>query len=263
MPRKSIKFIQNQKNKKKITCLTAYTSSIAKFIDPYVDIILVGDSLGTAIYGMKNTQNVTLDMMRNHGKAVTSISKKAFTIIDMPYKTYTNKKNALKNALSLLKFSKCQSVKLETNFKDIETVKHLVRNKIKVVSHIGVTPQAYKDFNKIRAVGKSLTEQKKILKLAIELEKAGSCIIVLECIKESLSKKISQYLKIPTIGIGASPKCDGQVLVINDILNLSHIENKLRFVKSYTNIKKIIEKATKDYCSDVINNKFPNIKNTY
>ncbi len=263
MLRRSIKFIQNQKNFKKLTCLTAYTASIAKIIDNHVDIILIGDSVGTAIYGMKNTQSVTLDMMMNHGKAVVNSSKKAFTIIDMPYLTYKNKIEALKNAKKLLKFTGCQAVKLEVNYKDIDTIKYLVKNKIKVVSHIGVTPQNFKNFSKIRAVGIKTKEQVKFFNLAIELEKIGSCIIVLECMKESLSKKISFHLKIPTIGIGASLACDGQVLVTNDILKLGYKEKKLRFIKSYTDVKKIIEKATKKYCADVINKKFPNIKNTY
>ena len=263
MLRKSIKSIQKQKNQKKITCLTAYTSTIARIIDSYVDIILIGDSLGTTIYGMKNTQNVTMDMMMNHGRAVVRASNKAFTIIDMPHLTYKDKTQALKNAKKLLKFTKCQSIKIEASFKDINIIKYLVKNKIKVISHIGVTPQKFKNFSKIRAVGKNIKEEEDLFNLAIELEKAGSCLIVLECVKENLSKKISHALKIPTIGIGASLSCDGQVLVTNDIINLNYSEKKLRFIKSYANIKKIIEQATKNYCYDVVNKKFPKIKNTY
>jgi len=220
--RKSIKELTKQKNIKKIIVLTAYTSSISKIIDEYVDIILVGDSLGTAIYGMNNTQGVSLDMMMNHGRAVVKESKNAFTIVDMPYNTYKNKKEALINAKKILKFTKCQSIKLETSYKTIEIVKHLVKNNIKVISHIGVTPQNYKNFNKIRSVGKSDKEKLNIVNLAILLEKAGTSMIVLECMKEKLATEITKKIKIPTIGIGASVKCDGQVLVINDILNLSN-----------------------------------------
>ena len=125
MKRKSIYFLQKLKNKKKIICLTAYTKSIAQIIDNHVDMILIGDSLGTVIYGMKNTQGVTLDMMMNHGKTVFNSSSKAFTIIDMPFNSYNNKKEALTNAKKLLKFSKCQSVKLETNLKTLDIVNHL------------------------------------------------------------------------------------------------------------------------------------------
>ena len=263
MARKSIKFIQNLKNIKKITCLTAYSSSIAKILDRNVDIILVGDSLGTEIYGMPNTQNVTLDMMLNHGKAVVNSTKNSFTVVDMPYKTYENKKEALLNAKKILKFTKCQSIKLETNFQTIEIVRYLKKNKINVISHIGVTPQKYKNFKQIRSVGNNETEKKKLLELAIELEKAGSSIIVLECVKEKIAREISNKLKIPTIGIGASLHCDGQILVIDDILNKEGIKKIPRFVKSYSNINKIIEKSVQNYCKDVIQKKFPKLKNTY
>jgi len=263
MQRRSVKSIQSQKNKKKITCLTASTSSIAKIIDQYVDIILVGDSLGTVIYGMQNTQSVTLEMMKVHGRAVFQSSKKAFTIIDMPYGTYKNKQQALINARKLLNYSKCQSVKLESDGSNVHIIRHLTNNKIKVVSHIGVTPQKYKDFNKIRSVGKNIDEKEKIFKLAKKLEKANSALIVLECIKASLAKKITTDLSIPTIGIGSSINCDGQVLVINDMLNTDITFKKPRFVKSYTKLGSIIEKSVKKYCVDVINKKFPLKKHTY
>ena len=263
MSRILIKSIQQQKNIKKIKCLTAYTASIAKIIDKHVDIILIGDSLGTVIYGMKNTQKVTLDMMKVHGLAVTNSSKKAFTIIDMPFGTYKNKKQALRNCYKLLNYTKCQAVKLETDEKTIEIVKHLTENKIKVVSHIGVTPQKYKNFATIRSVGKNTKEKEKAYALAQELEKANSCLIVLECINADLAKKITAHLTIPTIGIGSSSDCDGQVLVINDLLCTDPSLKKPRFIKSYTKLNTIIENAVKKYCLDVINKKFPLKKNTY
>lgn len=261
--RKSIDELKKQKNIKKIIVLTAYTSSISRIIDKYVDIILVGDSLGTVIYGMNNTQGVTLNMMMEHGKAVVRASKNAFTIVDMPYNTYKNKREALINAKKILKFTKCQSIKLETNFKTIEIVKHLVKNKITVISHIGVTPQNYKNFKKIRSVGKSDREKLDIINLAILLEKAGTSMIVLECMKEKLAKKVTEEIAIPTIGIGASVKCDGQVLVTNDILNLSSELKKPKFVKEYINLEPYIKKAIKNYSVEVLNKKFPKNKNTY
>jgi len=263
MPRTSLKSIQNKKNKKKITCLTAYTASISKIIDKHVDIILVGDSVGTTIYGMKNTQSVSLDMMMNHGQAVFKSSKNAYTIIDMPFHTYRNKKEALSNAKKLLLFSKCQSVKLETDDSNIYIVKYLTSKGIQVVSHIGVTPQKYKNFNTIRSTGKTTLEKEKLFNLAMKLEKAGSCLIVLECINEKLAKKISINLKIPTIGIGASLYCDGQVLVTNDILETTQFIKKPRFIKSYEKLHIAIDSAVKKYCIDVVKKKFPKKKNTY
>jgi len=263
MTRKTIQKIQNQKNKKKITCLTAYTSEIAKIVDEHVDITLIGDSLGTVIYGMKNTQAVTLEMMMEHGRAVSKNCKKSFTIIDMPYKTYENNKQALTNVKKLLNYTKCQAVKIETDEKNIGLVRFLTKNKIKVASHIGVTPQKYKNFSKIRSLGKLPAEKDKIFNLAIKLEEAGTCLIVLECIKEKLASKISKNLKIPTIGIGASKECDGQVLVTDDILGLTDTIKKPKFVKHYANVHSIIKKAIKKYCFEVEQKKFPNIKNVY
>ncbi len=263
MGRITIKEIQRLKEKRKITCLTAYTSSISKIVDKYVDIILVGDSVGTSIYGMKNTQKVTLNMMMNHGRTVYDSSKNAFTIVDMPYQTYRNKKEALANARKLLKYTKCQSVKIETDKNNVGIVNHLKKNNINVVSHIGVTPQKFKNFNKIRAVGSLESEKLKICKLAVDLEEAGTSLIILECIKKDLAKEITKILKIPTIGIGSAVNCDGQVLVINDVLATDKSVKKLRFVKNYCKLDAIIEKAVKRYCYEVKTKKFPKKKNSY
>ena len=263
MTRLNIKNIQAFKKNKKIICLTAYTTSIAKIIDKYVDIILVGDSLGTVIYGMKNTQSVTLSMMKVHGRAVYKSSKKAFTIIDMPFGTFKNKRQALKNARELLKYTNCQSVKIECDTKTVEIIRYLAKKKINVVSHIGVTPQKYKNFNKIRSVGKTLKEQNKIYNLAKDLEKANTCLILLECINAKLAKKITDNLLIPTIGIGSSSDCDGQILVINDILNTDFSFKKPRFVKVYNNLSNLIENSVKKYSREVTTKKFPMKKNTY
>tara|TARA_Y100001970_G_C14235563_1_gene861574 strand:- start:1853 stop:2644 length:792 start_codon:yes stop_codon:yes gene_type:complete len=263
MSRKSITAIQKIKKFGKITCLTAYTSSIAKIVDKHVDIILVGDSLGTALYGMKNTQEVTLGMMMNHGRAVFNSSQQAFTIIDMPYQTYKNKREALINAKKLLKFTRCQSVKIETDKNNVHIVKHLKNNNINVVSHIGITPQKHKNFSKIRSVGNTVLEIQKICKLAVDLEKAGSSLIILECIKANVAKEITKLLSIPTIGIGASVNCDGQVLVINDILETNKSVRKPRFVKNYSKLNVEIENAVKKYCYEVKMKKFPTKKNSY
>ena len=196
MVRYTLSQIQKLKNKRPITCLTAYTSNIAKIVDEHVDVILIGDSLGITIYGMKNTQSVTLDMMKIHGKAVVRSTKKAFTMIDMPFHTYQNKKQALRNVKSLLNFTKCQSVKLEIDKTKVDIVSFLVKNNIKVISHIGIIPQKYKDFSKIKFVGRTTKEKEEVLDLAYRLEDAGSSMLLLECIAGKIAEKITKKLQM-------------------------------------------------------------------
>tara|TARA_Y100001970_G_scaffold279301_1_gene386378 strand:+ start:4239 stop:5030 length:792 start_codon:yes stop_codon:yes gene_type:complete len=252
-----------KKNIEPITCLTAYSKPLAKILDSKVDLILIGDSVGTTLYGMKNTRSVNLDMMKNHGSAVVNNTKKSMTIVDMPYNTYNNKKEALKNVLNILNFTKADFVKIENDRKNIEIVRHLTKNKIKVVSHIGVTPQKFSDFSKIKSVGKNLKEENSLINLAKKLENAGSKIIVLECVSLKVSKKITKELSIPTIGIGSSKYCDGQVLVIDDIISLNPDSKKLKFVKNYINIEKKIIGAVNTFTKEVKNRKFPSKKHTY
>ena len=252
-----------KKNKIPITCLTAYSKPLANILDGKVDLILIGDSVGTTLYGMKNTRGVTLDMMKNHGKAVVKNAKSSMTIVDMPYNTYRNKKEALKNAQELINSTKADFLKIEIDKKNIEIVKHLSDNKIRVVSHIGVTPQKFSDFRKIKSVGKHTNDAKKLLSLAEELERAGSKLIVLECINETVAKKITNTLSIPTIGIGSSKFCDGQVLVIDDILNLNSNIKKPKFIKNFTNVEKSISKAVNIFVKRVKNKKFPLKKHSY
>jgi len=263
MKRLTITDIQRMKNKRPIVCLTSYTKSITLAVDKHVDIILVGDSLGSTIYGMKNTRSVSLDMMKRHGKAVVNASKKSFTIIDMPYKSYLNKRSAYNNACNLLKFTGCQSVKLEINEKNVGIVSYLTKKRIKIISHIGVTPQDYKDFSKIRAVGRTEKEKNNLIDLALKLEEAGSVLLLLECIVKDVAMEITSLVKIPTIGIGSSAYCDGQVLVINDLLGLEENFVKPKFVKSYANLSSIIKNSVKKFSNEVKKGKFPNNKYTY
>ena len=233
MTKLSYKKLLAKKNKIPITCLTAYSKPIANLLDGKVDLILIGDSLGTTLYGMKNTRGVTLDMMKNHGKAVVKNTKLSMTIVDMPYNTYRNKKEALKNAKEIISYTKADFIKIETDQKNIDIVKYLSKNKIKIIAHIGVTPQQFSNFNKIKSVGKKAKDAERLLYLASQLENAGSKFIVLECINQSIAKKITNKLSIPTIGIGASKDCDGQVLVIDDILNFNSNIRKPKFVKNF------------------------------
>ncbi len=263
MPKINYKKLLLKKNSKILTCLTAYSKPLAMILDGRVDLILVGDSVGTTIYGMKNTRSVTLDMMKNHGKAVAKNTKSSMTIVDMPYNTYRTKKEALRNAVEILKYTNADFVKIETSLNNVDIVEHLSKNKIKVVTHIGVTPQKFSDFSKIRSVGKNKRDINSLISLAKKLEDAGSKLIVLECISLKASKLITNKLTIPTIGIGSSKYCDGQVLVIDDILNFNSKNKKAKFVKNYTNIENIIIKAVNRFINEVKNKKFPSSRYSY
>ena len=255
---RNIKNILNKKNKSKLVCLTAYSKNIASILDNHCDIILVGDSLGSVLYNYKSTKEVTLDTMINHSKSVRLGVKKSLMVVDMPFNTYRNPKEALKNAKLVIKKTKCDAVKLEGGKKIVSIVKKLVKNKIPVMGHLGILPQTDKKFT---FKGKKLLERNRILKEAKLLEAAGIFSIVLECIEIKLSKMITNKLTIPTIGIGSSANCDGQVLVIDDLIGLS--ESKFRFVKKYVNMSKIINGAVRKYKLEVLRKQFPKSKHSF
>ena len=254
-----IKNIINKKNKSKIVCLTAYSKNFASILDKHCDIILVGDSLGSVLYNYSSTRQVTLKTMIEHSKSVRKGIKKCTMVVDMPFRTYKNKKEALKNAKYIISKTRCDAVKLEGGKKIIKIVKHLIKNNIQVMGHIGVLPQSEK--GKFRFKGQNVIETNKILKDAKSLMSAGVFAIVLECIEGSLAKKITNLVKIPTIGIGASSGCDGQILVTDDLLGLN--PTNLRFVKKYANLRKIINKSVKLFKKEVLKNIFPKNKNSY
>ena len=237
---KKINKILNKKNKSKVICLTAYSKNVASILDKYCDLVLVGDSLGSVLYNYRSTKEVTLETMINHSKSVRLGVKKSLMVVDMPYNTYRNPKEALKNARLVMKKTKCDAVKLEGGKKIIHIIKSLVRNKIPVMGHLGILPQTEKKFT---YKGKKVSEQNRILKDAKLLERAGIFSVVLECIETKLANKITEQLNIITIGIGSSVNCDGQVLVIDDLIGLS--QSKFRFIKKYANINKIINSAVK------------------
>ena len=258
MKKITIKEILKKKSKVPIVCLTAYTKNIAEVIDKYCDIILVGDSVGMVLYGMKSTKQVTIETMLMHGRTVKNATKRSLVVIDMPYKSYTNKFIAYKNAKKFIKKTKCDAVKLEGGKKIAGTIKYLVKKGIPVMGHVGLLPQ---HSNSFKLKGKNLTEQKQILQDAIEVSKSGVFAIVVECVVENLAKKITEYVSVPTIGIGASKYCDGQILVVNDMLGLSNFS--ARFVKRYSNLNKIINKGIKKYSDDVKLRRFPSSKHVY
>ena len=258
MQKITIKKILQSKNKVPIACLTAYSKNTSKIVDKYADIILVGDSLGMVLYGMKTTKDVKIETMILHAKAVKSVAKRSLVVVDMPYKTYTNKFVAYKNAKKVMKFTNCDAVKLEGGEKISNIIKHLIKNKIPVMGHIGLLPQSTKRF---KVKGRSLIEKKKILKDAIAISDSGVFAIVIECVLESLAKIITKNVPIPTIGIGASKFCDGQILVIDDMLGLG--DSSPKFVKKYANLNKVMKASVKNYVKDVKERRFPNLKNVY
>mgnify|MGYP006112328333 CR=1 FL=1 len=258
MKKVTIKNILNKKNKLPIACLTAYNKNTAKIADKYCDIILVGDSLGMVLYGMKTTRDVKIETMILHAKAVKDASKRSLVVVDMPYKTYTNRFVAYKNAKRVIKSTNCDAIKLEGGVKIANIIKYLVKKKIPVMGHIGLLPQTTKNF---KAKGKNYTQRIKILNDAIEVSNSGAFAVIIECVVESLAKKITKSISIPTIGIGASKFCDGQILVSEDMLGLG--ETFPRFVKRYTNLNKVIEKSVKSYVKDVKNRRFPYSNNVY
>ena len=247
-----------KKNKYKIVSLTAYSKNIATILDNFCDIVLVGDSLGSVLYNYKSTREVSLDTMIEHAKSVRMGIKKSLMVVDMPHNTYRNPNEALKNAKKIILKTKCDAVKLEGGKKIFKIVKNLIKNKIPVMGHLGLLPQSEKTF---KFKGKKISEKNKILNDAKLLETAGVFSIVLECIETSLAKIVTKKIKIPTIGIGASNNCDGQILVIDDLIGLNPIN--FRFVKKYTNIRKQISKAVYNYSKDVRKKKFPLKKHSY
>ena len=262
MKKKLVKIL-NKKFNYPITCLTAYSPSIAKILDGKVDIVLIGDSLGTTLYGMKNSQSVTLNMMKIHGLAVTNNINKSITVIDMPYKTYENKLQALKNAKTLLNFTKAKMIKLEINRRNLPIVKYLSSKNLNVVAHIGGTPQSFVNFKKIKVVGKTKKESQNLLKLALDAEKAGAKAILLECITQETAKKITSSISLPTIGIGSSKYCDGQVLVFDDLIKIDKEQYFPKFVKNYLNFDELASNAVKKFSTDVRQKKFPSKKYSY
>jgi 3-methyl-2-oxobutanoate hydroxymethyltransferase len=256
--KKNILKIVKMKNRRPLVCLTAYSKPIAKILDKHCDLILVGDSLATAMYGMKNTHQISIETMILHGISVKSNLSKALCVIDMPKNTYRNVKEAKKNAKLILNRTKCDAVKMEWNGKNFKIIESVVNYGIPVMGHIGFTPQHYKKF-KVQGVLKN--ERLKLIKDAKENERAGVFSIVVECVASDVAKEITKSLKIPTIGIGASIHCDGQILVTDDMLGLSGFYPK--FVKKFVKLNNIIEKGVQKYNKAVLNRKFPNNQNKF
>ena len=262
MQRKSAKEIKNQKGQNPITCLTAYTSPIARAIDGSVDLMLVGDSLGMVLYDYENTLQVTLNQMIEHAKSVVGGTSKSCVIVDMPFGTYEESADkAFMNAARIMKETNCNGVKLEGGRNIAATIKYLTDSSIPVMGHIGLQPQSVLIDGGYKVRGKEKSDWQKYIDDAKAVEESGAFSVVLEGMTEPLAAEITSILKIPTIGIGASPKCDGQILVTEDMLGLTNVAPK--FVKKYVNLDKTIKAAVNKYVLEVKNRDFPSTEHVY
>jgi 3-methyl-2-oxobutanoate hydroxymethyltransferase len=258
--------LQEYKNTgRKIACLTGYDAIIGKILDEAgIDVILVGDSLGNIVQGHETTLPVTLEDTIYHTKAVVRGANRPLIIADMPFMTYqVSADEAFRNAGRIMKEAGCAAVKLEGGNSIIcKAIERMTEAGIPAMGHLGLTPQSIHKFGTYRARGKDPNEAEEIFQQSILLEKAGAFAIVLEKIPAELAKKITETLKIPTIGIGAGPYCDGQILVYSDLLGLT-VDFQPRFVRRYANLYDEIKNAVHNYAEDIRNIQFPSIDESY
>jgi 3-methyl-2-oxobutanoate hydroxymethyltransferase len=254
--------IQARKGGEPIVALTSYHAHTAAIADRYVDFILVGDSLGMVMHGFETTLPVPLELMIMHGRAVMRGAKHALVVVDMPFGSYEESPSqAFHNAARIIKETQCGAVKIEGGTRMAATIRFLTDRGIPVMAHIGLTPQYINMFGGFKTQGRSHEQWKPIEDDARAVAEAGAFAVVLEAIAEPLAAKITKSVKIPTIGIGASAKCDGQILVMEDMLGLSPRVPK--FVKEFGTVGKAIEKAIAAYADEVRSRVFPAKDNTY
>ncbi|NPA04358.1 MAG: 3-methyl-2-oxobutanoate hydroxymethyltransferase [Epsilonproteobacteria bacterium] len=258
MKKVNIKTLQQKKGQEKIVMITAYDALFAKLFAPYVDIILVGDSLNMVFAGEEDTLSATMEQMLYHTKAVCKGAKESFILFDMPYGSYIDKKIALKNALKVYKNSCADAIKLEGGKEKAKIVKHLVKNGIAVCGHIGLMPQNVRGEGGYRVV----KDRKKLLEDAKALEDAGAFMIIVEGVKANLAQEVSEALKIPVVGIGAGADVDGQVLVWSDMLGFFE-EFKPKFVRRYLEGATLVKEAVAKFSKDVKEGAFPNKEESY
>jgi len=254
--------IKAHKGQAPIVCLTCYHAHTARLLDDTVDLMLVGDSLGMVMHGLETTLGVTLDMMITHAKAVMRGSKRALVVVDLPFGTYEESPAvAFRNAARVLQETGATAVKLEGGARMAETIQYLSQRGIPVMAHIGLTPQMVHVKGGFRTVGRTEEEWPALLADAKAISDAGAFAVVLEGMAEPLAARITAEIPIPTIGIGASPACDGQVLVLEDMLGLN--PNPPKFVRQYAQLGPAIEAAVRSYAEDVRERRFPGVENVY
>ncbi|MDB9751454.1 3-methyl-2-oxobutanoate hydroxymethyltransferase [Gammaproteobacteria bacterium] len=263
MQKITIKTLKKMKStKEKIACLTSYDGSFAKIQDETgVDVLLVGDSLGMVLHGDETTLNVTMSNMIYHTRLVTNNCHRALVISDMPYKSYTSPAQALENARRLAHESNTDMVKMEGGKEISEAVASITQDGIPVCGHLGLMPQSIHKLGGYRVQAKTEAEANKLKEDAILLQVSGADCLVLECVPAKVAADISSLLDIPVIGIGAGVGCDGQVLVVYDILGLS--EQKFKFSKNFLSGRDSISDAIKAYVAAVKNNSFPSLSHSY
>lgn len=260
--RKTVKDIAAAKGGKPLVCLTAYTAPMAALLDEKCDLLLVGDSVGMVVHGMPTTVGVTLDMMILHGQAVMRASRQAFVVVDMPFGSYeASVEQAFMNAARIMKETGCQAVKIEAGEYAAETVRYLVERGIPVMAHVGLRPQATNVDGGFKARGRTEKERNKVISEAVAADEAGCFAMVIEGVAEDLAAQITKQVSCPTVGIGASATCDGQILVTDDLLGM--FDWTPRFVRRYADLRGEIAKAVDGYASDVRARTFPGEKETY
>ena len=245
-----------------VVCLTAYTAPMAQILDAHCDVLLVGDSVGMVLHGMPNTVGVTLEMMILHAQAVMRGSKRAMVVVDMPFGSYEGSpEQAYAAACRVMKETGAQGIKVESGPTVPATIAYLTQRGIPVMGHVGLRPQAALMEGAFKAKGRTVDERERVLAEARASEQAGAFAIVIEGVAEALAREITQTVAIPTIGIGASPACDGQVLVAEDMLGL--FDWAPRFVRRYADLKADIDRAAGQYAADVRARQFPGEAETY
>ncbi len=253
----SVPALRAQKGKEPIAVLTAYTAPVAQALDPHVDILIVGDSLGMVLYGLDSTVGVTLDMMIAHGAAVVRGSTRACVIVDMPFATYQESPaQAYRNTARVIAETGCAGVKLEGGAEMAETIRFLTARRIPVMGHVGMMPQSVAAYGGFRVQGKDPDAAKAVLDDAVAVADAGAFTMVIESVVEPLAREITATVDIPTIGIGASPSCDGQVLVTEDVAGL-FTDFTPRFVKRYAELGAELGDVARAYAEDVRARRFP------
>lgn len=258
--------MSRKKGGPKIVCLTAYDYPTARLLDETgaIDIILVGDSLGMVVLGYESTIPVTMEEMIHHTRAARRGTKRALLVADMPYLSYQlGEEEAVRNATRFIKECGASAVKIEgATSKRLKLVRILVEAEIPVMGHVGLTPQSINKFGKYKVQGTTSVESARLVKSARDLEKAGAFSVVIESVPMEVARRITDAVSIPTIGIGAGPACDGQVLVIHDLLGLStgHVP---KFVKQFADLKTVISSAVREFAREVRNGVFPDDATSY
>ncbi len=245
-----------------LVCLTAYTTPIARLVDPHCDVVLVGDSLGMVLHGLPSTLGVTMEMMILHGQAVMRGNTKAMAVIDMPFGSYEEgPEQAFRNASRLMRETGAPAIKLEGGQHMAETIAFLTARGVPVMAHIGLTPQAVNTLGGYKVVGRA-DEAARVMADAEAVQAAGAFSVVLEKTPEGLSSRITQALTIPTIGIGAGPRCDGQILVVDDMLGL-FTDFRPKFVKRFGNLGEAASEAIAGYAAEVRARSFPGAEHSF